>query len=815
MFNNYLKSAGRNLSKQKFLSVTLILGLALGYATFLFISQYTAFERSFEDHVPDRAQIYRVVTEKYRGGEKIVSGAESYVGCGPAFANAIPEIKSYTRTHNTASRMNAVVSHQPEGKAERIAFKLRDFYYADSSFLAFFGYGLIKGDPKTALNKPLTAVITESLAQKYFGEEDPMGKTILYQDEHHTYDEHVITGIIEDTPATTHLPFSLLLSYNTFDTRPYPFNYKNSWKARKSYTYLKLGAKADPKVVEHKMAEIFMDNKEIAEGQREKLYLQPLSNVHFSKLDEEPTITRDRSVLSLLDTIAILILAIAIINYINLSVSSLIKRTVNVGVKKVFGASKGQLMMQHYAEAFLVNVIALMLAIALLYILWPYLVDLIGLDINSQYLFDGSLYLKLMLVALLGIMLAGTVPAGLVASLDPVKALLGKGISTRGRYQRLILTIGQFAISFILLAATVIVYKQLRYMQDQNLGLDIDATLVLRTPGILPSQDREEVTSIYNRFLNKINQHAAIKGTAASLTIPGHEKAFRTAVQLRPDDKVATLRFNGVGPHFINTFEMELLAGRNFKAGNPYDIDSAILISKLAANDLGFKTPEDAIGTIIEVPAFGYTCEVIGVVNDYRLASVKDELEPTAFLYFEPVSTNFFTLKVEKAAAIPFNYITGVWNETFSGNPLDYFFLNDYFNRQYSTERLMVQLFALLGLVAILLSIMGLIGLSVFTTRQRIKEISVRKVLGSSTFSVYTLVLFSFMKLIFIAVIVGTPVIYYFANEWLNEFQIKINLGPIVFIIPAVALLAIAVFAVSIQTWRAASTNPAQVLRAE
>jgi len=815
MWRNYLKTTFRNLRRQVFYTLNNTIGLTLAFCAALYIFQYTSHEKHFDEHIPQRDHKVRLLIDKYRAGEKIVSSAETYVGCGPVLYEQVPEIEAYTRTFNMAIRMNSVISYEPEN-LESINLKLKDYYYADSSFLSFFGYELLEGNAATALAKPKTAVITESLAEIYFGNENPIGKILRYQDEDLIDDELVITGLMKDPPSNTHLPFRLLISYNTFDTRTYPGNYKTSWKARKSYTYFKLTPEASIKEIEAKLPQLMAQHKEIVEGDKEVLKLQPLPQVHFTAdLGDEPVPTADKSIINFLEIVAILILVIACINFINLSTSSLISRSEEVGVRKILGARRRQLVLQYYFQCALINILAMLMAIVVLFLTWPYINNLAGSSMPVSVLVELSFLQIAGLMLVINTLLSGIIPSLIISSFDPIRAIAGKLRLTSGNWYRLLLITGQFTISFCLIMCTLVVFKQLKHMQNQDMGVDMEQVLVVRVPGILKENDRIVISGIYEQFMNEGKEHASIAEATSSLTIPGHERAFRTGVykQSSPDQKT-TLRFNASGPSFVSTYNMEILAGRNFKPDSKYDLDSAILLSSSAVKALGFESNESALGALIKVPAFRLTCEVVGVVNDYRLESVKTEAEPMAFLYFHSSFTNFFSFKLDgKNAKASIDHLTQVWNQKFPGNPIDYFFLNDFFNRQYTQEQKLTRLFGAFGVLAIILASMGLLGLAAHIAQQRTKEIGIRKTLGSSVFQIFRLLSARFVVMVIIASIVGIPLIYYFSAKWLNQFPVQTSVSFWLYLIPVFILLLATLLSTGIQTMKAALTNPVKALR--
>ncbi|MDX1627199.1 MAG: FtsX-like permease family protein [Fulvivirga sp.] len=815
MWKNYLKTAIRSLKNQRFYTLNNILGLAIGFAAALYIFQYTHFHKNFDAHIPGKEHKARLLIAKYRDGEKTLASAETYVGCGPAMANKIPEVSGYTRTFNMAAKMNAVISYEPENISP-IHLKLKDFYYADGNFLNFFGYELLRGETDSALARPYTAVITESLAKVYFGNEDPLGKVLRYQDEGMIDDEHIITGVMKDPPPNTHLPFSLLLSYNTFDTRPHPDYYKDSWKVRAAYTYVSLVPGADLAVVNNKLPDLIKQNKDLREGRKEILKLQPVKNIHFTQdIADQAVPVADKQLLSIFEWVAVLILFIAGINYINLSTSTLVSRANEVGVRKVLGAAKRHLILQYYVQCGIINFLAFVLAMIILYIGRPYLNDLAGSAIPASALTDWYFIRMALLIFLATTLLSGLMPAMIIGTFDPIKAISGALRLKGGKRYRQMLIMVQFIVSFCLIMATLIVFKQLRHMQNENLGIDIDQVIVVRVPGVLGDvKSNQMIYNLYRRFIDLSEANNHVKSGSYSLTVPGHERAFRTGAHLQSNpEEGSTFRFNASGAGFADTYGLKLLAGRNFREN--VSNDSVIILSESAVEALGFANEDEAIGAMVQVPAFRLTCEIVGVVNDYRLESVKTDPEPMAFLNFEPFKTNFFSFRIGDNVQASLDHISSAWNEVFPGNPLDYFFLDDYFNRQYEQERNLSQLFAVFGLIAMVLAAMGLLGLSAYTVQQRTKEIGVRKALGSSVFQIFKLLSVSLIFLVILASALGAGVVYYFADQWMSQFPSRTVIQPWLYLVPMAILLIVTVLSISYQTLHAARANPVDSLRYE
>lgn len=821
MVRNLLLTALRSLKKNKFFSILNIIGLGIGLAVFLLIAQYVSFERSYENLVPDADNIYRVSLTHFTNNEQIFSSAENYPGVAHALKNDLPEVNDCARLYNMGYKNNVIITYQ-DAKPEAVAFKHRRFLYADSSFLPMMGYPMVSGDPTKALAEPFTAVITEQYATMYFGNEDPIGKMLHLQDDDFNNELVRITGVLKNLPTNTHLKFDILFSYKTLFTRfeQARTRYDQSWNRKDMYTFVQLTPGTNPKTVEEKLPSILAKYKpELNErNQREVLALQPLKSIHLtSNLSEEPETNGDEKIVLFLGMIGIFVLVIAWINYINLATAKAMERAKEVGVRKVMGAFRFQLMRQFLIEAGMINAFSIVIALLIMLLVLPSFNSLSGLTLGVSYLIQLWFIGLLGMIWIIGTVLSGFYPALVLSSFKPVVVLKGKlKNSISGILLRKGLVVIQFMTSVALIAGTLIVYRQLDFMMNQNIGMNIDQVLVVERPGIA-SRDRSAFNSAIDVFRNELKKNADIQAMSASVTIPGKQREFKATVKKygSSDDESVTLRFNSMDYTFLNVFKMQLLAGRNFSEEFTNDQDTSVIISESASKLLGYKTPEDAIGQTIAIPDFQWSPIVVGVVNDYHQVSLKKTLDPMIF-YCTNYNGEYYSLRV-KTTDLPntIDHVRKSWTKAFAGNPFEYFFLDDYFNQQYENERKFGKLFTVFAVLAIAVGCLGLFGLSAYTATQRTKEIGIRKVLGSSESGIFTLLSKEYLKLVTLSILLASPLVWFFMRDWVNSFPYHTSISPWIFLLSGVLVLVISLFTVSYQTIKVARTNPINSLRYE
>jgi putative ABC transport system permease protein len=821
MIRNLLLTAWRSLKKDKFFSFLNIGGLAIGMAVFLLIAQYVYFEGSYEDFLPDAENIYRVRLESHLNNELVFSSAENFPGVAPAMKNEFPEVTGSTRLYNMGYKNNIIITNE-DAKPSPIAFKHRRFLYADSSFLPLFGYTMLAGDARTALAQPFNAVISEKYARMYFGSEDPIGKSLRLKDDDFVDELVKVTGVVKDVPSNTHLKFDVLFSYKTLFPRGdwAVARYDHGWFRKDMYTFIKVRPGTDVKALEAKFPALVEkykpDNKQ--KNVREILALQPLKSIHLtSNLAEEPEINGDERIVNFLGMIGIFVLVIAWINYVNLSTAKAMERAKEVGVRKVMGAFKFQLIRQFLTEAGLVNLLSVIIALGVVALVLPYFNSISGLSLNMSYLAQPWFLELIFALWLAGTLLSGFYPALVLSSFKPVSVLKGKlKNSLSGIFLRKSLVVLQFMASVALIAGTFIVYSQLRYMMNQDLGMNIDQVLVVERPGIAP-RDRNAFNSAIDVFRDELKKSPAIQGVTASATVPGKQREYKAVIKKygAPDDQQITIRFNSMDYEFMDVFKMKLVAGRVFAEQFTFDQDTSLILSESTTKLLGFQKPEDAIGQTIEVPAFRWSAIVVGVVNDYHQVSLKKSMDPAVF-YCTKYGGEFYSMRISSSnISETVDQVRQAWEKAFPGNPFEYFFLDDYFNQQYENERKFGKLFTTFSVLAVIVGCLGLFGLSAYTATQRTKEIGIRKALGSTEQGIFFLLSQEYLKLVGLSIVLATPLVWWVMNNWVQTFPYRVSISFVIFLIAGAMVLFVALLTVSYQTLKAAKTNPVDSLRYE
>ncbi len=822
MIRNLFFTALRNLKKNKFFSALNILGLGIGMAVFLLIAQYVKFERSYEDFIPGNENIYRVKVAAFNNNEQVLKSAENFPGVGPALKNEIPDVKGFARLYNAGYKNNVVITN-PDAKPEPIALKQRKFLYADSSFLPMMKYPMIKGNAGTALGEPFTAVISETYAHIYFGKEDPIGKTLRLQDDDFNDELVKVTGVFKDLPANTHLKFDVLFSYKSLYGRfpQAPVRYNTGWRRRDMYTFIELQPGTDPKKVESKLATIVDKYQpELKQGNfKNVLGLQPIGSIHLnSDLAEEPEPNGNGRTVFFLGLIGLFVLFIAWINYINLSTARALERAKEVGVRKVIGAFRRQLIGQFMLEAACVNLLSVIIACVIVLISLSYFNTLSGLSLDASYLIKPWFILLVLLLWIAGSFFSGFYPAAVLSSFKPIVVLKGKlKNNSSGILLRKGLVVMQFMASIALIAGTLIVYRQLNYMMKSDLGMNIDQVMIIERPGIADTS-QERFNAAIDRFQSELKKNPSVEAVTSSLTVPGKQREFKVMIKRYGNENAdsALTRVNTMDYNFLDVFKMKLIAGRNFSKEYVKDADTAVILTKTAAAMLGFKNPADAVGQVLLVPQFNsFKPIVVGVVNDYHQVSLKKAIDPGVF-FCNPYQGEFYSLRVRTDdLKNTIAHAKRTWSAAFPGNPFEYNFLDEYFNLQYKNEQKFTKLFTCFAVLAIIIGCLGLFGLSAYTANQRIKEIGIRKVLGASVKDITAMLSKDFIRLVLVAILIATPLAWWAMSIWLQDFAYRVSISWWVFALAGAMALFIAMITVSFQAIKAAMANPVKSLRTE
>ena len=821
-----LIAAIRNLRRRKGTALLNIFGLTLGITVFLLITQYVRFETSYDQYYPDKDRIYRIGLEQYQNGELVQASAENYPALGPAMLKEFPEVEAYTRLYNLGAKNNIVVTY--EDGQNKIAFKQKRFLYASESFLNLFGYAMEAGDASSALRDPFKTVLSESTAQKYFGSDNPIGKYVRMQDDDFNNELYEVTGVVQDVPANSHLKFDVLVSYSTLFSRYQGSararaRFDESWGRKDMYTYIKLREGADARAMAAKLPALV--NRSIpdllAQNREEHLLVQPVTSIHLtSSLNNEPELNGNGRTVSFLGLIALFVLVIAYINYINISTARSVERANEVGVRKVLGANQRQLWIQFLTESLLINGFALVLATgfyALFFKSFSRLVTNLPDEQFGGYALWYQGYFVWLILGLLfgGTLLSGLYPAFVLSRFKPIR-ILGKSMESgqKGNSLRKGLVLFQFAVCIALIVGTMIVYGQMKFMLNQDLGFNGSQIVVIEQPGV--SENPETRTRNIKNFKTEVARNNAISDVMSTLVIPGRKMRWKVNVRRFQDqpEQAHAFNYNLIDAHFIEGFDMQLLAGRNFSEDIATDADTACIITQLASQLLGYQNPDDAIGQTITSDDLGASRIIVGVVNDYHQESLRSDVQPTLFLLDD--YAEYYLMRV-KAGNLQqtIAFIESEWSSRFPGSPFQYFFLDDYFNAQYQNELRFQKLSFIFAFLAILVACLGLFGLSAFMAQQRVKEISVRKVLGADVGQLILLLTADFAKIILVANVLAWPVIGWLMHKWLQGFSLRIPLHIWYFLVAGIIVMLLGALTVFFHAWRAANANPAEVLAGE
>lgn len=817
MFSNYLTIAWRNLIKNKAFSTINIVGLALGLAACLFIFQFVGFELSFDTFNEKLDRTYRVTNDRFQNGKLIQHGTIMYPTIGPTMAKDFVEIEEYTRLM-PGGDLNIKIGDKN--------FRGENCHFADERFFSVFSFKLLAGSRPTLLKEPYTAVLTEKTARKYFETTDTdysklIGKTFLWGLDTQPYQ---VVGICENIPINSHIQFDALISYSTlYSGEQKGADISWTWSDMRHYLVLKPGA--DYKQLEAKFpafSDRYFKGDKVS-GSVEKFYLQPLKNAHlYSDYEYDIATTASGKAVWAMLIVAVFILVIAWINYINLTTSRALDRAKEVGLRKVMGAFKSQLIKQFIFESLLIATLAFAIAFGLVMLLQASFNQIVGSDLSMISLFESlTLNHLLVLIGLLmgGAFLSGFYPAFILSSYQPATVLKGKFTrSVKGNFMRKTLVIFQFTSSAALITATFIVSNQIDFMNKAELGFNKNEILLVRAPELLP-WDSTFIQRVES-YKNELSKVPGVINSTTSWSIPGTRlgRSFDIRLSESPSDAHYTFSNLGVDYGFFDTYGISLIAGRKFLPtdhNNNWEKINTVIINQNAAKLLGLKLPEDAVGKEIVWGDRGRKYTIVGVVNDFHQEALQKPMEP---MIFRPAYSTYSTISIKMKVTDKEKTIAGietVYKKFFPGNLFEYFFLDQTYQRQYNDEARFQKIISVFTALAIIVSCLGLIGLSSYTATQRTKEISVRKVLGASMANVISILSIDFVRLVLIAAALSFPVAYFSIQKWLEGYAYRITPSWVQFTLPALIIVLIAAVTVSFQVLKTARKNPAETLKYE
>jgi putative ABC transport system permease protein len=814
MITNYFRLALRNLAKRKGYSFLNIFGLALGITCCLLIFQYVAFERSFDRFEKKADRIVRLRLDNYHAGELQWKSATSYPAFGPTMKKDFPEIEDFCRLHDA----DLVLSNDEKN----IKFKEDKGYYADPSFLNMFDIHFLSGNKSTALDGPDKIVISENTAKKYFGSSDAVGKKLVFHNPPYTC-TFLVTGVFAEFPANSHLIINHLASYATL--AKLDIQYGDTSNATETsfgwydfYTYLLLRPGSDINKLEAKLpayCDHYMNNREWSKTNKVKteVHLIPLSDIYlYSNYNQEAETNGSGRSVSFLFIIAFFIIGIAWINYINLSTARSLERAKEVGIRKVLGALRKNLIGQFLIESLLLNIIAFLLSVGIVYLLAPWFNQLTGANIGRRFYLPGNYWLGFAGMFLAGSFCSGIYPAFVLSGFQPIQVLKGLFKSSIGGITlRKSLIVGQFAASVILITGTIIVFQQVNFMRSQRLGVNINQTLVLEGGD-------SQIDSVYEGTLSAFKQellkNPEIKSITASTSVMGREIYWTNdAKRLGIANKGEVTLYNmAIDYDFIPSFGLEIKAGRNFSRDFKTD-KKAVLLNEQAARLLGFDDYNKALREMIN--SAGDTVKVLGIVANYHHQGLQKVIDPMIFR-LRMDNRDAYSIKISTGNLNKtLSAIEKTWNAFFPSDPFNYFFLDELFDSQYKSDKQFGKMFALFSALAICIACFGLLGLSAYNVLQRNKEIGVRKILGASVQNILYLLSRDFLKLVLVAFLIASPLTWWLMHNWLEDFAFRINIPWWSFLLAGVLSLLIALCTICIQALKAAVSNPVNSLRNE
>ncbi len=797
MIRNYLKIAFRNLFRNKVYSFINIAGLAMGIAAFLLILEYVSFEKSINQFHKDLPQMFRLINLDPKGN----TWAQVEPGWATRATQNFSEIKSYCRFTDYIT--NGIV--KTEGKNPGL-FRENNIGYADGNFFDFFSFPVIKGN-KAALNQPKVVFITSKMAGKYFGKEDPIGKILTLSNQFGTL-SYSVEGVYQSR-ENSDINLDMIFSLKSLPDA-------NNLESLYTNTFFLLNKGVDYKSLENKLSAFRDTQQQDKDGV--KFRLQAFANLHLSdKLHDTYPTTGNVKYVYTLGVIAFLILLIAWFNYVNLSTANSLKRASEVGVRKVIGATPGNLILQFLGESGLVNLLSFSLAILLVYILQPLFNNLIGKELSLQTLGSSSIWAIGLGIFILGSVISGIYTAYALSNFNPVKILKGKLAKTsQGAFLRKSLVVSQFSISIALMLVTIVIYSQLRFMQNENLGVKTSQLLVVRGPEV----GKDSTYKIRKAaFWNDISSQSYIKDYCLSGSVPGNWYNFLTSgftqPKSKPGDDLKSYSFAIIGDRYLNVYDLKLKAGRNFtpeETNVEWNDNSKVLLNETAVSQLGFESADEAVRTKIKWDE--RYLEVIGVVKDYHHTGLQRAIDP--IIFYPQNSSQYITISLtadnmqEKIAKLE-----GIYKNYFTDNPFEYFFVDENFNKQYVSEKQYGQIFTTASIWAIFIACLGLFGLATFTVENRNKEIGIRKVLGASVVSIIGLLSKDFLFLVCIAIVIASPITYYFMQIWLSDFAYRIDISWWIFAVAGGIAIMIELCTIMFQGVKAALVNPVKSLKSE
>lgn len=791
-----LKIAWRNLLKDKQYSLINALGIGLSSAVFVLICSFVLFEHSYEDFHPHSKNIFRLSLKLYDNGNPVGTDVETHTPTGPALKERFPQVVDYVRIQD--------FSEIPELNNGKAYFRMQKVYAADPSIFSILNFRFLSGDPKTALNDPSNIVLSEKEALRFFGTTDVLGKTLRNDEMVYT-----VSAVFENLPVNTHLKISTLVPFQLMKQLGYD---ADNWAGNNTYTYLLMKPGTD--------LDEFNKNLRVFSKERmysEELVAEPMQAIHlYSHKSYEPEVNGDITTVRFLLAIGIVTLLIGAINYINLSTSKALERQRETGLRKILGSSRGHLIRQFMIENVLINTIAIGFALLLIAFTYSYFADLVGMSASNPIFQSATFWIILTGLFLLNCIFSGTYPAMVLSAVKPASVVhrVFTGTVAQITLRKLLVSV-QFIAAVFVLSISFIIYQQQLFLRTQNLGVDAQQTLVLHLPVI--SKADSVLVKRSQAFKTNLASVTGVESVTLTQGLPGvNLNILNTSTGMRRYGQNEPTGFTfvhyGVDVDFIPAIGARLAAGRNFHGG--FARSDEFVINNTAAKLLGYKSPEEAVGQRVSWGGPDDFATVIGVIEDYHQESLKEAVSPI-ILYLSD-KPGFAGIRVSNTnISQTVAEIEKMWQNAYPGYPLEYQFMDKLFNEQYQSDKRFEQIVRVFSLLTLIVTCLGLLGLTTYALSKREKEISIRKVLGASVSNILMLISKDTLYLFLIAIVIACPVAWLAANAWLTNFAYRIALKWWMFALPGVAALIFAFLTISLQSLRASLANPVDSIRKE
>lgn len=824
MFTHYVISTFRQMSRNKVLSFTNIIGLAVGLCTFFLISQYVSFEMSFDTFHENKNEIYRVVYRQDENGEVKLASARNFAGISKLAKDNLPEVTATTNFDRTSP--SATFQFVYKGKNY---YQPGSFYQTDEDFFKVFPSLLAKGDPSSALLDPHNLVLSEKMAKLIFGDEDPIGKKI----ENRSYEfsdvgSFVVTGVMIDAPENAHLHINFIAK----DSNDEAIYSGDLWTEPRFYSYLTLTPGTDANVVTEKLNSLLMGLNNVHSKTRNvTVTLQPITSIHnTSNLSEELEPNGNELLLYLLSGIGIAVLICAWINYVNIETGRFTARTKEVGVRKILGSDERTLVAQFFTEYLIGTTLSFVAACLILFLINPLYRELLNLP-------DFNYWISPVWIGSCATFAAGVLVTGILLAIlfSRRKTNVVTSRVTRSHYGapfRRALIAFQFVCSISLIAILMIVHEQTIFMMTTNKGIDVNNIVSIRNPTVYTNDDSVSLLE-YNAFSNELTNSTLMQRTTSSSAIPGMEVevSFINRIKKNQGDPYDPTHYKVlfIDYDYVPFYNLRLKAGRNYSMeNNDEQTWNTVILNETAIRALGFTSATEAVDKEVYFHLFGsdfkkYT--IIGVVEDYHNETAKKQVQPTVLalnhgvydgtrISFQQV---FFSVKLKEGtdAHDGLAFIEETWKKQFPDRPFDYFFQDEFYDRQFKSERKFGLVFGMFTGVSALIACLGIVGMTLFETRARAKEVSVRKVLGATVANLVGLLSAGYVRLIALSSVACVPIIYFFSSQWLDNYPIRIPLTIWYFVVPVIALIALVALSAGAQTIKAAVANPVDQLNQE